>query len=515
MVETQGDGTAKSLYNKLESLRDPYLERAEKCAKLTIPTLIPPKENNAHTIYPTPYQGLGARGTNNLASKLLLALLPPNSPFFKLTVDDFTLEQLTQQEGMRAEVEEGFNKMERAVMSDVESSAIRVSTFEVLKHLIVGGNVLVNILNENGLRIFPLSRFVVKRDPAGTVLEMITKEGISTLALSESVKQACGVDDTENNREDVIELYTRIYLSGESYNIYQEINGIVIPDSTGHYPKDKCPWMALRWTKIDNEDYGRGFIEEYFGDLYSLEKLTKAIVQGSAAAAKVLFLVAPNGSTSAKTLDEAPNGSIREGNATDVTTIQMEKFADFKIAFETIKEITSRLSFAFLLNTSVQRKGERVTAEEIRYMAGELEDALGGVYSILSQEFQLPLVKLLIHKLQKQKKLPKLPEGVVKPQITTGLEALGRGHDLNKLRVLADQLAPFGPAVLSTYMNVGDYIKRAGTALGIDMGGLIKTPEEITQAEQRMQMQSMIEKLGPNVINQLGAAAGSQGGSEQ
>lgn len=46
-----------------------------------------------------------------------------------------------------------------------------------------------------------------------------------------------------------------------------------------------------------------------------------------------------------------------------------------------------------LLNSAVQRNGERVTAEEIRYVAGELEDTLGGVYSLLSQELQLSLIR--------------------------------------------------------------------------------------------------------------------------
>jgi hypothetical protein len=33
-----------------------------------------------HSRLETPFSGVGSRGVNNLASKLLLALLPPNSP---------------------------------------------------------------------------------------------------------------------------------------------------------------------------------------------------------------------------------------------------------------------------------------------------------------------------------------------------------------------------------------------------------------------------------------------------
>ena len=90
-------------------------------------------------------------------------------------------------------------------------------------------------------------------------------------------------------------------------------------------------------------------------------------------------------------LGESPNGAIIEGSANDVSVLQVNKFADFRIAYDTMNRIETRLQLAFLLNSSIQRNAERVTASEIRFMAEDLEQALGGIYSILSQEFQLPL----------------------------------------------------------------------------------------------------------------------------
>jgi hypothetical protein len=491
--------TAGGRYQNLEATRRTFLDRARDAAKLTIPTLIPPDGHSSVTKYYTPFQGIGARGVNNLASKLLLALLPPNSPFFRLTVDDFTLMKLTNRQGMRAEVEKALNQIERAVMSEIEGSAIRVSAFEALKHLIVAGNALVYLPPEGGMRVFRLDRFVVSRDPMGNVLEIITKEDVAPAALPESIRKVVEADTTHQNGSvhRTVELFTWVRREADKWTVHQEVKGAIIPGSKGTYPLDKTPWIPLRFTKIDGEDYGRGYVEEYYGDLRSLEGLTEAIVEGSAAAAKVLFLVNPNGTTDLRTLSDSPNGAIRTGNAQDVSVLQMDKFADFRIAFQTIELIQQRLSFAFLLNTAIQRAGERVTAEEIRFMAGELEDALGGVYSILSQEFQLPLVNRLMHQMERQRKMPALPKGIVRPTITTGLEALGRGHDLNKLQSLLNNLAPLGPEAVATYLNVGDYITRAGTALGIDMAGLVKTEEEVQQQMQMQQMQQMVEKLGP------------------
>lgn len=512
--------TAGGRYRALEGRRAPFLERARAAAKLTIPSLLPPDNHSGFSKLPTPFQGLGARGVNNLSSKLLLALLPPNAPFFRLVIDDYTLEQLAQQgAGLRSEVEEALAKIERAVMTEIEVQAVRVSVAEALKQLIVAGNVLLYLAPEGGIRVFRLDRYVVRRDPMGNVLEIIVQEHVSPEVLPDHVQERIS-DSDKQGKDRVVELYTRIYRQEGKWRVYQEVKGEIIPGTEGEYPLDKSPWIALRFTKIDGEDYGRGYVEEYIGDLRSLEALTQAIVEGSAASAKVLFLVNPNGVTDPRTLTESPNGAVRSGDANDVTVLQVQKFADFRVAYETIGVIEQRLSFAFLLNTAVQRDGERVTAEEIRYMARELEDALGGVYSILSQEFQYPLVNRLIFQLERQRKIPTLPRGVVRPTITTGLEALGRGHDLNKLDAfIAGAQQAIGPEALARYLVVPDYLIRRGTALGIDMNGLVRTEEEVIAAEQQQyeqlqaaQAQMLLAQGGMDMAKEAVKAGMKNGG---
>ena len=70
-------GTAEARYRQLEQTRQSYLDRARDCSELTIPSLIPPDVHNETSDLYTPFQGIGARGVNNLASKLSLALMPP------------------------------------------------------------------------------------------------------------------------------------------------------------------------------------------------------------------------------------------------------------------------------------------------------------------------------------------------------------------------------------------------------------------------------------------------------
>jgi hypothetical protein len=448
---------------------------------------------------PTPWQGIGARGVNNLASKLLLALLPPNAPFFRLSIDDFTLEKLTQQEGLRAKVEEGLNRIERSVMNEIETNAIRVGGFEALKQLLVAGNVLVYLPKEGGVRVFRLDRFVVKRDPMGNVLDIITKETVSPETLTPEIREMLSeADSSDTDRNKSVDMYTHIYREGTKWQVYQEIKGKKIPGTEGSYPIDKSPWIPIRFTKIDGEDYGRGYVEEYLGDLKSLEGLSQAIVEGSAAAAKVLFMVNPNGVTDMAQLAEADNGAFVEGTQADVSALQVQKFNDFRVALETVNTINERMSFAFLLNSAVQRSGERVTAEEIRYMANELESALGGIYSILSQEFQLPLVKRIMFQMERGKRLPTLPEGTVEPVIVTGMEALGRGNDLARLDQFISVVQQIPDA--AGMINWTDYLTRRGTALGIDMKGLVKSEEQVAQeAQQAQQMAMMQQAMNPAI----------------
>ena len=501
------EGAVKSEYDKCAQDRDQYLRRGREASLFTIPTLLPEESFSSTTEITTPFQSIGAEGVNNLSSKLLMSLLPPNAPFFRLVVDNAELEAMLAEK--RSQAEEGLAKIERLVMQEIEVRGLRVPIAEALKLLIVTGNVLLYLPPKEQIRVFRLDRYVVKRDSMGNVLKIITKESLSPLSLPESAKELIADPEADTPTKD-LDLYTCVKWTGKNWKVHQELNGSVVPGSEGTYPKKRNPFIALRFTSMDGEDYGRGYVEEYLGDLKSLESLTQSIVEGSAAAAKVLFLVRPNGTTRVKTLAESPNGAIVTGDDNDVSSLQLGKSQDFNVAQQTIQMLQTRLSRVFLMNSSIRRDAERVTAEEIRIAHQELEIALGGVYAVLSQEFQLPLVELLMNKMGKENKIPALPDEGLKPLIVTGVEALGRGEDLNKLGLFLQQLAPLGPQVLQE-INVPDYIDRLASSLGIDTEGLIKSEEqkqleaEQAQAQQaqmvnQQTMAKLAEKATPEMV---------------
>jgi hypothetical protein len=261
---------------------------------------------------------------------------------------------------------------------------------------------------------------------------------------------------------------------------------------------------------MDGESYGRSYCEEYLGDLRTLEGLQKAIVELAAIAASIIYLVNPNGITQPRKLQKAKNGGFVPGRPEDVIPLQVQKTSDLQIAKGTADAIEARLSYAFMLNSAVQRQAERVTAEEIRYVAGELEDTLGGIYSILSQELQLPLVRRIMIQLMATGQISELPEDIVQPAITTGVEALGRGHDLNKLTTFLSIVGQIPEA--TQVIEWSNFITAVASASNIDVTGIIKTPEQIQQEQQQQQMMQMGQAVAPEVAKGMMNGGGNVSG---
>lgn len=504
---------AASRYSTLESDRNAALQKAREASALTIPELVPPSGYSSSSRLKTPYQSLGARAVQTLAAKILMSLLPTNIPFFRMGLDELTLVRLQEEGADQERIDEALAKIERAVQDRIEGSSLRAKLSEALKHLLTAGNVLLYV-GAKVVRVYKIDSYVVKRDGVGNVLEIIAKEKVSPKTLSDKIRSACNIDVKKLDTD--VELYTVIEREQESFVAWQEINGYEVPGSRGNYPIEACPWLALRFEAIDGDSWGNSYVYKYIGALRSLEGLTKAIVQGSAASAKVVYLVNSNGTTSRRKLAAAANGDFVDGSANDVSALQLNKFADFQVTQKMIEELTEQLSYAFLMNTAVQRNGERVTATEITYMIQELENGLGGNYSLLGKELQEQVVNVFMDIMSDEEVLPPLPTGVFKVGITTGLEALGRGQDAERLRMLLSDLSTLGPEALQA-INMPTLVTRLAVARGVDTTNLIKSSEELQAEAEAAQMNQFMADAGTRIAPELvkGAIAQNQSAVQQ
>ena len=485
--------TAKKRYDALRGYRSEYLNKADVAARLTLPYLIRDEEQTRGGVgdLQTPWQSVGAKGVVTLASKLMLALMPIQTSFFKLQLDDSQLGDEIPPEA-KSELDLSFAKIERTIMEAIAASDDRVTIHQALKHLVIAGNALI-FMGKDGLKLYPLNRFVIDRDGNGNVIEIVTKQKIAKKLLKDSLPeefQEMRYADPDDDREDC-DVYTHVKRDNNRFVWHQEVFDKIIPKSRGKAPVDVNPWIHLRFNTVDGEAYGRGRVEEFIGDLKSLEPLSQALVEGSAAAAKVVFVVSPSSTTKPQTLAQAGNGAIVQGRPDDIGVVQVGKTADFATAYQMVGQLEKRLSEAFLI-LSV-RQSERTTAEEVRMTQMEIEQQLGGLFSLLTVEFLVPYLMRKLSVMEKTGQIPKLPKDIVKPTIVAGVNALGRGQDREALGMFLTTIAQtMGPEALGTYINPEEVIKRLAAAQGFDVLNLVRSMQEV-QAEQQGQQQQQMQ----------------------
>ena len=507
--------TAKQRYDRLSSRRSQFLNSARQASDLTLPYLIREDELTSKTSLrlPQPYQSSGAKGVVTLASKLMLALLPPQTSFFKLQVNDINLPQELGPE-IRSELDLSMAKIERTIMESIAESGDRVIVHQALKHLVVAGNALV-FMSKDGLKLYPLNRYVVDRDGNGNVIEIVTKETVSKKLVKNFYPDLIkpGVVDDTTMPDDECIIYTHVTRDNNRWVWHQEMFDEVLPKSQGKAPIDANPWLVLRFNHVDGEVYGRGRVEEFLGDLKSLEALSQAIVEGSAAAAKVVFTVAPSSTTKPSTLAKAGNGAIIQGRPDDIGVVQVGKTADFQTAYQMIGSLTQRLNEAFLILNV--RDSERTTAEEVRMTQLELEQQLGGLFSLLTVEFLIPYLNRKLNVAQKTGEIPRLPKGgIIRPTIVAGINALGRGQDRESLGQFLQVIAQtMGPEAIGQFINPDEVIKRLAAASGIDVLNLVKSMDEL-QAEQQQQMAQQQELMAMQQAPQMAAVEQKQAQAE-
>lgn len=504
-----GASGAKAAYDTLKSDRQQYTTRAENNAKVTIPSLFPKDGDNSSTKYTTPWQSVGARGVNNLTAKLMLALFP-QQVWMRLDMSEWLMKQVVSDPSLREKAQQSLSMIERILMKFMEGNSYKVTLFEALKQLVVAGNALLYLPEPQGdytpMKLYKLSSYVVQRDGFGNMLQCVTLDKMAYAALPDDVKSKL-VGDYKPEAQ--VEIYTHVYLDvdGKNYQKYEEVGGIEVDGTSATYPVDACPYLPIRMIRQDGENYGRSYVEEFYGDLLSLENLQESIVGMSMISSKVIGLVNPAGITQPRRLSQAQTGDFVPGRAQDIEFLQLGKGADFTVAKATIDALESRLAYAFMLNSAVQRGGDRVTAEEIRYVAQELQDTLGGIYSVLSQELQLRLVRVLLNQLQATKKIPEIPKEAITPSVVTGLEAIGRGQDREKLMDFASAMAQMANLAQNPDLNINVFTLRLANAMGIDTDGILYTEEEKARKLAEQTSQAGMQNFGANLGAGVAGAA--------
>ena len=528
MDSTQGP--AEQRYEKLRSDRDRWLARARRSCRLTLPWLVPaandPDQGQPET-YPLPWNDIGAEGHQHLASRWLLAVMPASESFFKYTIDEkqrATLISDARQAGTAeddiakslVEFDRSLLALEQSVLREINSTHDRAVVLEAMVHLVGPGNILLYDDEEDGLSCFHLNRYVLKRDPMGRPLEAVICESFAEDSLPKVVAEHLGLLDDEEgegnspdplaatkvmNEEEVIKVYTHVEWDHSKGKVHwcQECKGEEIDGQEKEVNIEISPWMPLRATRVDGCDYGPGYIESRcLATLQTAESLSQAVTEGAMIAAESKNLVRPGAATSIKDLVACRNGGYVTGHPDDVKELGSDgrKGQGLVVAEARLARVEASLKRAFMMSNV--RDSERTTAEEIRMVAQQMDEGQVGIYSILTTEFQNPYITRKLYVLTRQGKI-QLPKDLVKPVVSVGLAAVGRGNDLEKmLRFLQglDALAKIvGPQEIAARVDVSDAITRLSNGLGLESIDLVLSEQKVNEIKAQQQQAAQQQQL--------------------
>lgn len=495
---------ASQLWTALDGKRQAFLTRMERCAAMTIPTLLLPTGHNHESDDVThDYQSIGAQATNHIVNKLMLSLFAPSRPFAKLQTGPKTKKQLAASKISQIDLDEILAAGEREAVKQLDSLAQRPKLYLLLRHLVITGNGLL-VLGKDKMRVMGLRTWCVKRNVNGDVQDLVIKERILFDELEDAITSLPNLQRYTGETE--VDHYKWIKrVAGGRYTMTQWINETQLPPQfNGRWTEEALPYRVITWNLSDEANYGTGLVEDYRGDLEALSALSESVVDGAILGTEFRWGVNPTGMTSVDDLKDSVNGDTLPASKDDINIINAGTGDGVKTADAIATKYEQRVARGFLLASAVIRDAERVTTEEVRLTANELETAYGGVYSTLASSLQLPVARWLFSSIDLN-----LGGSDIKVTILTGLDALSRSGDLDNFRMALGDLAQMAalPPAMVARMKWTPITAFIGQGRGVDLKPFFMNDQEAADAEA----QAAANRVEESAATAGGEALATQG----
>lgn len=483
-------GTAPGRWQQMDGKRQGFLRRCEVYAGYTLPKICLPNDFHQNSEQMShDFQAVGAQAVNHLTNKLMLALFAPSRPFFRLDASQRAQAAIQEAGAPTEEIGRILAEAEKAAVQQLDRRSLRPKLYEALKHLVITGNVLL-CLEPDTMRVIGLKKYAVRRSMSGKIIEIMIVDKVLMDELEPDVRAY--VEKEQSYSEDrKVCLYRWIkYQDDGDYHMTQWVDAIELPAQfNGKWPERDLPYRVLTWDLADGQDYGTGLVEDYSADFSGLSALSKSQIQGAILASEFRWLINPAGLTKVEDFANTPNGGALPGTEGDVSLIANSKSNDLQITLNMAAEYINRIGRAFLLGSMLVRDAERVTAEEIRMTANELETALGGGYSRIAVDFQSPLARWLLAAVRVD-----IGEDL-EITVVTGLDALSRSGDLDELKLWLGDLALLNslPPAAQAELRMGAVATALATPRRIDVTPFLKTEDEkAAERQQAMEQQAAL-----------------------
>jgi len=500
-------GIPKERYTSLGTYRSAYLTRAQTYAKVSLPYIMPEVDDQSAQEVQLDFSSVGAMLVNHLANRYVQELFPVNRSFFQLQIDESERSETVQED---TELDTLLTAAERRARWAFEQRHARPSMLDLMKHCVITGNGLIYYPPKTGkLQLYALDEYVMYRDAAGNIIEIVTEDKKGILSLDPDIRQLVmdelKLDANSDLTKEQASLYTYIRVDPEdpeTFLVTQSIESLEVPDSFQSYPKAYLPWLPQVWNRTRREIYGRGLIEDHYGSFTALSVLSEALVTGAATMADIKFLVRPGSLLDVNSMNSAPSGTYHYGMPDDVSAIQSNKQADYQFIKLVIDDYVKHLGKAFMHVSSQIRDSERTTAEENRLRAMELDQSHGGVFSNFSMLLQSPVAALLLRDIDLN-----IEGSSIEPVVVTGLDSMSRNATNEKIRLWIEDLSGLNalPEPVLARLKLSDVAQTFANGRDVDTTNLIKTEEEVAAEQKAAQEQQMQATAGEAMLEKADA----------
>lgn len=494
-------GRILSLFSSEDGARTETLDRARQCARLTKPWILPEIGRSEGDRLYVNNQSLGSRGVSIVAGKLLLALFPPDQPWFAIDLEPEFQHNPDIPDDFKNAVQYRLWLQQLQIAATLESSSLesvsrpgvgfRVGQHHSIMQMVVTGDTLEEITDDYKVEVHRRDRYVTVRDDAGCVMFHIVRKRVDPLTLTEEDWSKAQIDPEVRQRpvsQRMMDLYTMHEWQPRTntWVIRQEVNGYEF--RTSEEPVSRL--ISTPFELITGENAGHGLVEQNFGDLATLDALRAKQREAIGNMARMVPVL--DGSSAIDEDDllrpsgEPIRGRVVGGVVQDAAFLQTNKNADIASVSQYIELLARDLAKAFMMESAVQPQKDRVTARQIDTITEEVQGALGGLFIPISEHKTLPILRRVRWMMKRDGLIPamkKEAERMVRYRVLTGLPALARQATVGRVISFAQVVASLGPQAMAR-INEGVLIRMVERANNFYEPGLVKSDEQVQQEQQ-------------------------------
>lgn len=512
--------TIAGAFKRLNGERSERLEASELYAYYTIPSVFPRADASDNSKGVGMLDSIGAAVVNHFSNKLVTTLFSPNRPFFRLMPDpmskavkklyqaaeDGNAQEQDQAKNALTDLRSKFVKTEKNAVRYLERIGYRTSATNAAKLLVVTGDVVLRSTKNKPSTVYSMRDYVCEKDLTGRDVILIVRDSLAYGALS--TEQQKMLEDSDFDTASVtastpVTIYTSLELMDDGrYQRRTAIENIELP-KVDLFTEKSMPFTHLSWNLTKGENYGRGLVEDYSGSFHVIDKMSQHQTLLIAKLADLKIMVDPASGIDVEHLNSSETGTYVSGKPSDVQPMASGMDAGIQYIEGIVLAHKRQISAAFLYQTGQVRDAERVTAEEIRENAAELEIAHGGVYSRFAADWQSKVAYDSVSALGEEM------GDVVEPQIMTGMDSLSRTGEMQAIRVWMTDLSLLNqlPEGMQAVVKGPEFAQYAAVQRGVDHGAFVKSPNELAAEQKAAQEEAMAQEKAMSDMKAQEAAA--------